>query len=64
MLQAEKFENRFIINPGSATGAYSTMAKDPVPSFVLMDVDGDKVPALLRMLAALRGACLLSLFLS
>ncbi|KAK9784878.1 hypothetical protein WJX73_008907 [Symbiochloris irregularis] len=39
---AEKFENRFIINPGSATGAYSTMTTKPVPSFVLMDVDGDK----------------------
>ena len=43
MWQAEKFENRFIINPGSATGAYSTMTTKPVPSFVLMDVDGDKV---------------------
>lgn len=39
---AEKFEDRIIINPGSATGAYSSITKFPVPSFVLMDIDGDK----------------------
>lgn len=42
-VQAFKFEDRFLINPGSATGAYSDVIKDPKPSFVLMDIDGSKV---------------------
>ena len=29
-----------LINPGSATGAYSMVAQDPVPSFVLIDING------------------------
>ena len=28
------------INPGSSTGAYSMVAHDPVPSFVLMNING------------------------
>ncbi|KAK9918160.1 hypothetical protein WJX75_001805 [Coccomyxa subellipsoidea] len=40
--KAFKFEDRFLINPGSATGAYSDVVKDPKPSFVLMDIDGSK----------------------
>ena len=42
-VQAFKFEERFLINPGSATGAYSDVVEDPKPSFVLMDIDGSKV---------------------
>ncbi|KAE8662668.1 Vacuolar protein sorting-associated protein 29 [Hibiscus syriacus] len=34
---------RVIINPGSATGAYSSITYDVNPSFVLMDVDGLRV---------------------
>ena len=41
--QAEKYEDRIIINPGSATGAFSIITEAPLPSFVLMDIDGDKV---------------------
>ena len=37
------YEDRLQINPGSATGAYSTTAKEVNPSFVLMDLDGSKV---------------------
>ncbi|GAB4814894.1 hypothetical protein N2152v2_001940 [Parachlorella kessleri] len=40
--KAYKYEDRFVINPGSATGAYSTVTKQPTPSFVLMDIDGIK----------------------
>ena len=29
-----------LINPGSATGAYSMVTHEPVPSFVLMDING------------------------
>ncbi|KAG0168375.1 Vacuolar protein sorting-associated protein 29 [Apophysomyces sp. BC1034] len=43
----EAFEKngRFFINPGSATGAYSASPDvvDPVPSFVLMDVQNSTV---------------------
>mmetsp|Transcript_21311 Transcript_21311/g.67420 ORF Transcript_21311/g.67420 Transcript_21311/m.67420 type:complete len:184 (-) Transcript_21311:129-680(-) len=41
--KAYKYEDRFLINPGSATGAYSSMSPDSKPSFVLMDIDGGRV---------------------
>ena len=41
--QAYKLEDRFLINPGSATGAYGSMAESARPSFVLMDMDAGKV---------------------
>ncbi|BDA49162.1 Vacuolar protein sorting-associated protein 29 [Coccomyxa sp. Obi] len=40
--KAFKFEDRILINPGSATGAYSDVIEAPKPSFVLMDIDGSK----------------------
>ncbi|KAL1935286.1 hypothetical protein VTP01DRAFT_4426 [Rhizomucor pusillus] len=43
----EAFESngKFFINPGSATGAYSTISteSEPIPSFVLMDIQGSVV---------------------
>ncbi|KAI8339949.1 vacuolar protein sorting-associated protein 29-like protein [Chlamydoabsidia padenii] len=45
-LEATKHNGRYFINPGSATGAYSataTTTTDVVPSFVLMDIQGDNV---------------------
>lgn len=42
-MQAYKYEDRFLINPGSATGAYSVVNPEAKPSFVLMDIDGAKV---------------------
>jgi len=41
----EAFENnsKFYINPGSATGAYSALTNEVVPSFVLMDIQGGHV---------------------
>ena len=42
-MQAYKYEDRFLINPGSATGAYSSITPEVKPSFVLMDIDGSKV---------------------
>ena len=44
--EAFELEGKFFVNPGSATGALSTTwqdedAKEPVPSFCLMDVQGD-----------------------
>ncbi|KAK2760865.1 Vacuolar protein sorting-associated protein 29 [Arachnomyces sp. PD_36] len=43
--EAYELEGRFFVNPGSATGAFSTgwwpEGEDPVPSFCLMDVQGD-----------------------
>jgi predicted phosphodiesterase len=41
--QTMKHEDSYFINPGSATGAYSTTSPDAQPSFVLMDIDGSRV---------------------
>ncbi|CAK0786227.1 Vacuolar protein sorting-associated protein 29 [Coccomyxa viridis] len=40
--KAFAYEGRFLINPGSVTGAYSNVTEDVKPSFVLMDIDGSK----------------------
>jgi len=40
-----EYEKKYIINPGSVTGAYSAHATAVVPSFVLMAVTGSKVVA-------------------
>jgi predicted phosphodiesterase len=42
-VQAVNNEDQLQINPGSATGAYSTFSQAVQPSFVLMDLDGSKV---------------------
>ena len=47
MLQAFKYEDGFLINPGSATGAINGMSENAKPSFVLMDIDGTKVLVML-----------------
>lgn len=36
--EAFEYNDKFFINPGSATGAYSSMNGEPIPSFVLMDI--------------------------
>jgi hypothetical protein len=41
--KAYKHEGGVIINPGSATGAFSSITYDVNPSFVLMDIDGLRV---------------------
>ncbi|ORZ19900.1 vacuolar protein sorting-associated protein 29-like protein [Absidia repens] len=43
--EATEFNGRYFINPGSATGAYSSSPDnvDVVPSFVLMDIQGNSV---------------------
>ena len=42
----EKVQGRWIVNPGSITGAYSCTNKEPViPSFVLMAIQGSKAVA-------------------
>jgi len=33
-------DNKFFVNPGSATGAYSGLVNEVIPSFVLMDIQG------------------------
>jgi vacuolar protein sorting-associated protein 29 len=35
------YDGKYFINPGSISGAYSPMLADPVPSFVLMVIQGD-----------------------
>ena len=51
-MQAFKYEDRFLINPGSATGAINGLSENAKPSFVLMDIDDTKVPPLLTQLFA------------
>lgn len=41
-LQAYKYEDCLLINPGSATGAFGSMTSDATPSFVLMDINNSK----------------------
>ncbi|KAL1744269.1 Metallo-dependent phosphatase-like protein [Schizophyllum fasciatum] len=42
--QALEYDNRFFVNPGSATGAWSGNVKgDAVPCFALMDIQGPVV---------------------
>jgi len=38
-----EYEKRYIVNPGSATGAYSALNASVIPSFVLMAVKQNKV---------------------
>ena len=41
--QALNIDGALLVNPGSATGAYSMVAQKTVPSFVLMDINGSQV---------------------
>ncbi|KAH6904698.1 Metallo-dependent phosphatase [Coprinopsis sp. MPI-PUGE-AT-0042] len=42
--QAIESDNKFFVNPGSATGAWSgAFTHDPTPSFALMDIQGNVV---------------------
>ncbi|NWX24953.1 VPS29 protein, partial [Aegotheles bennettii] len=43
--EAFEHENKFYINPGSATGAYSALETNIIPSFVLMDIQASTVAA-------------------
>jgi vacuolar protein sorting-associated protein 29 len=38
-----EYENRFIVNPGSITGAFSALSAKTTPSFILMAVKGNSV---------------------
>ncbi|NXA38061.1 VPS29 protein, partial [Eudromia elegans] len=41
--EAFEHENKFYINPGSATGAYNALETNTIPSFVLMDIQASTV---------------------
>ncbi|NWS75739.1 VPS29 protein, partial [Crotophaga sulcirostris] len=43
--EAFEHETKFCINPGSATGAYSALETNIIPSFVLMDIQASTVVA-------------------
>ncbi|OMJ15334.1 40S ribosomal protein S24, partial [Smittium culicis] len=43
--EANEEDNRFFVNPGSATGAFSAYEMNPTPSFVLMDINNDHITA-------------------
>lgn len=39
--QVSNYENKYYINPGSISGAFSALNPCPVPSFILMVISGD-----------------------
>jgi vacuolar protein sorting-associated protein 29 len=41
--EVQEYEDRWLINPGSITGAYSCMTTEVVPSFMLLAIQGPKV---------------------
>merc|ERR1712109_427284 len=41
--EAYEHENKFYVNPGSATGAYSALEAEIIPSFILMDIQSSTV---------------------
>ena len=41
--EAYEHENRFYVNPGSITGAYSALDSELIPSFILMDIQSATV---------------------
>ncbi|KAH9475730.1 Vacuolar protein sorting-associated protein 29 [Psilocybe cubensis] len=44
VFQAIEYDNRFFVNPGTATGAWTgTLNGEPTPSFALMDIQGSVV---------------------
>jgi len=42
-LAAYEYDGKYFINPGSATGAYSALESNVIPSFVLMDIQATNV---------------------
>ncbi|KAL5521639.1 VPS29 [Sanghuangporus sanghuang] len=49
--QATEYDNKFFLNPGTATGAWSgTLTDDPPPSFALMDIQGPVIVTYLYQL--------------
>ena len=43
--QIVQYDGKYFINPGSATGSYSSINSSPRPSFILIAVQGDEVVA-------------------
>lgn len=41
--EVNEYEGKFFINPGSVTGAYSSLDTDVTPSFILLAIQGTKV---------------------
>jgi len=43
VFEAYEYQNKFFVNPGSATGAYTPLSDEVTPTFVLMDIQGTHV---------------------
>jgi len=41
--EVNEFEGKWFLNPGSITGAFSTLTTTPIPSFILLAIQGPKV---------------------
>jgi vacuolar protein sorting-associated protein 29 len=42
-VESFSYQGKFFVNPGSVTGAFTGLSTDIVPSFVLMNLSGDKM---------------------
>ncbi|ELP88890.1 vacuolar protein sorting-associated protein, putative [Entamoeba invadens IP1] len=42
-LKSEQIGGKFFLNPGSATGAYSPLISNPVPSFMLLEINDSEL---------------------
>ncbi|XP_019354683.2 vacuolar protein sorting-associated protein 29 isoform X1 [Alligator mississippiensis] len=49
--EAFEYENKFYVNPGSATGAYNALEMNIIPSFVLMDIQASTIVTYVYQLA-------------
>jgi len=43
VFESYEYQGKFFVNPGSATGAYSPLTNEVIPTFVLMDIQGSRV---------------------
>lgn len=45
MQSITQYDGKYFINPGSATGAYTPLSHESIPSFILMAIQGDDIVA-------------------
>lgn len=55
IFKIDQQDGRLLINPGSATGAYSLYTEEVIPTFILMDIAGRKVKSFLEQIGPLIG---------
>jgi len=51
-LQVHEYEGKLYVNPGSLTGAYSSLQTEPTPSFCVLSIQGDDMVVYIYTLEA------------